>query len=242
MSRNLPPPTRPSPPAPVTSLSADEIEALFTRLAAANPSPRTELAYRDPFSLLVAVVLSAQATDVGVNRATKALFAAAPTPRAMVALGEEKVRGHIQRIGLFRNKAKNVVALSRMLVERHGGKVPADRAALEALPGVGGKTASVVLNEAFGEATIAVDTHVLRVANRTGLVPGRTPAAVGAALLQIVPDRFRRGAHHWLILHGRYVCLARRPNCPACVLRDLCRYPDKTTVVPIKPRRAQSGS
>ena len=242
MSGNPPTPSRTPRAAAVTSLRPDEIDALFTRLAARNPAPRTELSYRDPFSLLVAVVLSAQATDVGVNKATKALFAAAPTPAAMVALGEETVRDHIKTIGLYRNKARNVVALSRMLLERHGGQVPADRAALEALPGVGGKTASVVLNEAFGQATIAVDTHVFRVANRTGLAPGRTPAAVEAALLQVVPEQFQRGAHHWLILHGRYVCLARRPNCPDCVLRDICRYPDKTIITPVRPRRAQSGS
>ena len=241
MSRNLPPPSRPPQSVPITLLRVDEIDAMFTRLAADNPEPRTELSYRDPFSLLVAVVLSAQATDVGVNKATKALFAAAPTPEAMVALGEEAVRGHIQTIGLFRNKAKNVVALSQMLLERHGGRVPAERAALEALPGVGGKTASVVLNEAFGEATIAVDTHVFRVANRTGLAPGRTPAAVEAGLLQVVPDRFKRGAHHWLILHGRYVCLARRPRCPDCTVRDLCRYPDKTPAEPAAVRAGRSG-
>ncbi len=241
MSRNLSLPSHPPRTTPVTLLHADEIEALFTRLAATNPNPQTELLYKDPFSLLVAVVLSAQATDVGVNKATKALFAAAPTPAAMVALGEEGVRSHIRTIGLYRNKAKNVVELSKLLLERHGGRVPAERAALEALPGVGGKTASVVLNEAFGEATIAVDTHVFRVANRTGLAPGRTPAAVEAALLLVVPDRFKRGAHHWLILHGRYVCLARRPLCPACSVRDICRYPDKTTAEPAGVRSGRSG-
>ena len=185
------------------------------RLAAANPAPHTELVYADPFTLLVAVVLSAQATDVGVNKATTALFDAAPTPAAMVALGEERIREHIKTIGLFRNKARNVVALSRALLERHGGKVPRDRAALEALPGVGRKTANVVLNEAFGEPTIAVDTHVFRVANRTGLAPGKTPEAVEAELERVVPAEYKRGAHHWLILHGRYVCLARRPSCPS---------------------------
>ncbi len=221
----------PSPPAAaiVSLLRPAEIDAFFTRLAAVNPAPHTELVYLDPFSLLVAVVLSAQATDAGVNKATKALFAAAPTPAAMVAMGEERIREHIKTIGLYRNKAKNVLALSAMLLERHGGEVPRDRAALEALPGVGRKTANVVLNEAFGEPTIAVDTHVFRLANRTGLAPGRTPEAVEMGLNAVVPDRFKRSAHHWLILHGRYVCIARRPNCPACVVRDLCRFPEKTT-------------
>ena len=233
--QNLPP----SPPAAaiVTLLSPAEIDAFFTRLAAVNPAPHTELVYLDPFSLLVAVVLSAQATDVGVNKATKALFAAAPTPAAMVALGEERVREHIKTIGLYRNKAKNVLALSAMLLERHGGEVPRDRAALEALPGVGRKTANVVLNEAFGEPTIAVDTHVFRLANRTGLAPGRTPEAVEMGLNAVVPDQFKRSAHHWLILHGRYVCVARRPNCPACCGARLCRYPDK-----VAERPAQRGS
>ena len=209
-------------------LSPDEIERFFTRLARANPAPHTELVYRDPYTLLVAVVLSAQATDVGVNRATGPLFDAAPTPSAMVALGEEQIRDYIKTIGLFRTKARNVVALSRALIEQHGGMVPHNRAALEALPGVGRKTANVVLNEAFGESTIAVDTHVFRVSNRTGLAPGRTPEAVEAVLERIVPARFRHGAHHWLILHGRYVCLARRPACPTCVVAGLCRYEAKT--------------
>jgi len=209
-------------------LSPEEIERFFARLARANPAPHTELVYRDPYTLLVAVVLSAQATDVGVNRATGPLFDAAPTPAAMVALGEERIRDYIKTIGLFRTKARNVVALSRALIEQHGGAVPHDRAALEALPGVGRKTANVVLNEAFGESTIAVDTHVFRVSNRTGLAPGRTPEAVEAVLERVVPARFRHGAHHWLILHGRYVCLARRPSCPTCVVADLCRYEAKT--------------
>jgi endonuclease-3 len=212
----------------LTLLDAQEIETLFERLAAANPAPRTELVYLDPFTLLVAVALSAQATDVGVNKATKALFAAAPTPQAMLALGEDGVRERIKTIGLYRNKARNVIALSRILLERHGGLVPRDRAALEALPGVGRKTANVVLNEAFGEPTIAVDTHVFRVANRTGLAPGKTPEAVEAGLEAVVPERFKHGAHHWLILHGRYVCKARRPDCPVCPVRDLCRFPDKS--------------
>lgn len=206
-----------------------ERTALFERLAARNPAPRTELTYADPFTLLVAVVLSAQATDLGVNKATRALFAAAPTPQAMLELGEDAVREHIRTIGLYRNKAKNVIALSQMLIERHGGIVPRERSALEALPGVGRKTANVVLNEAFGEPTIAVDTHVFRVANRTGLAPGNSPEAVEAGLNAWVPERFRHGAHHWLILHGRYVCKARKPECPECSIRDICRYPNKTT-------------
>jgi endonuclease-3 len=210
--------------------SPKRVRALFERLAAANPEPRTELAYRDPFTLLVAVVLSAQATDVGVNKATRSLFEAAPTPAAMAALGEDGIRGHIRSLGLFRNKARNVAELARLLVERHGGEVPRDRAALEALPGVGRKTANVVLNEAFGQPTIAVDTHIFRVANRTGLAPGPTPEAVEKRLLEVVPARFRKGAHHWLILHGRYVCKARRPECGACAVRDLCDYEPKVEV------------
>lgn len=215
-------------PAATGRLTRAEAAELFARLAALDPAPRTELAYADPFTLLVAVVLSAQATDAGVNRATPALFAAAPTPAAVLALGEERVRERIRTIGLFRAKAANVVALSRILVEEHGGEVPRTREALERLPGVGRKTANVVLMEAFGEPTIAVDTHVFRVANRTGLAPGRTPLEVEQGLEAVVPDPYRRGAHHWLILHGRYVCKARRPDCPACAVRDLCRYPDKT--------------
>jgi endonuclease III len=202
--------------------------ALLARLAAADPAPRTELHYTSPFTLLVAVLLSAQATDAGVNRATRTLFAEAPTPGAMLALGEEGVRERIKTIGLFRNKARNVVELSRLLIERHGGEVPRTREELEALPGVGRKTANVVLNEAFGEPTIAVDTHVFRVANRTGLAPGRTPLEVELGLLAAVPPAYGRGAHHWLILHGRYVCKARRPDCAACVVREVCLFPDKT--------------
>ena len=201
---------------------------LFARLAAEREAPETELDYRNPYTLLVAVVLSAQATDVGVNKATGPLFAVADTPRAMVALGEERLREMIRTIGLYRNKAKNVIALSRQLIERHGAAVPRDRAALEALPGVGRKTANVVLNSAFGEPTIAVDTHIFRLGNRTGLARGKTPLAVEERLLEIVPDAYKRHAHHWLILHGRYVCKARKPACPACAIRDLCRYPDKT--------------
>jgi endonuclease-3 len=203
------------------------IAAFLGRLAERNPSPRTELAYASPFTLLVAVVLSAQSTDVGVNQATRPLFALAPTPAAMLALGEERLREHIRTLGLYRTKAKNVIELSRRLVEDHGGRVPHDRAALESLPGVGRKTANVVLNEAFGEPTIAVDTHIFRVANRTGLAPGRTPLEVEQRLLEIVPERFRRGAHHWLLLHGRYVCKARNPLCGQCIVADLCDYPGK---------------
>ncbi len=203
-------------------------QELFRRLRAANPEPRSELQYRTPFELLVAVVLSAQATDKSVNLATPQLFAAAPAPQAMAALGEARVAELIRAIGLYRTKAKNVVALSKQLVERHGGEVPASREALEALPGVGRKTANVVLNVAFGEPTIAVDTHIFRVANRTGLAPGKTPEAVELKLLQAVPPEFRRHAHHWLILHGRYVCLARKPGCPQCVIRDLCAFRGKT--------------
>jgi len=199
-------------------------EAIFERLSAARPDPHTELRYRDPFTLLVAVVLSAQATDAGVNKATEKLFAVAPTPEAMVALGEEGVREYIKTIGLYRTKAKNVVALSRAILERHGGQVPRDREALEKLPGVGRKTANVVLNEAFGEPVIAVDTHVFRVANRTGLAPGKTPLEVEKKLLEVVPERFRKGAHHWLILHGRYVCTARKPACERCPISDLCDH------------------
>jgi endonuclease-3 len=210
------------------AMTPDQRETMFKRLAATNPSPRTELDYRDPYTLLVAVVLSAQATDLGVNKATKRLFAAAPTPQAMLDLGEDAVREHVKTIGLFRNKAKNVVALSRILVDRWGGQVPHDREALESLPGVGRKTANVVLNEAFGESTIAVDTHVFRVANRTGLAPGKTPEAVERRLMEVVPSAYLRGAHHWLILHGRYVCKAAKPLCRTCVIRDVCAYDAKT--------------
>ncbi|MCU0803670.1 MAG: endonuclease III [Burkholderiales bacterium] len=201
---------------------------IFARLAAANPNPTTELAYTTPYELLVAVVLSAQATDKSVNLATAKLFAVARTPEAIVALGAAGLEPHIRTIGLWRNKAKNIVEASRLLLERHGGEVPANRAALEALPGVGRKTANVILNTAFGQSTMAVDTHIFRVANRTKLAPGRTPLAVEAALEKVVPEPYRRNAHHWLILHGRYVCKARRPDCPACLIRDLCEYRPKT--------------
>ena len=233
---------RPAARMPGTLLEPDEIVRFFTHLAEANPAPKTELHYADPFTLLVAVVLSAQATDVGVNKATKALFAAAPTPAAMVALGEDRIREHVKTIGLFRNKAKNVLALSEALLARHGGQVPGDRASLEALPGVGRKTANVVLNEAFAVPTIAVDTHVFRVANRTGLAPGKTPEAVEATLERVVPDAFKRGAHHWLILHGRYVCIARKPLCPTCVVRDICRFPGKTPPAAPKPVRTKRAA
>ena len=203
------------------------IDAFFRRLAEVNPAPETELDYYTPYTLLVAVVLSAQATDVSVNKATGPLFKVAGTPAAMVTLGEDRLRGYIKTIGLYNTKARNLIKLSRMLLDRHGGEVPADRKQLEALPGVGRKTASVVLNSAFGEATIAVDTHVFRVANRTGLAPARTPHAVEEKLTKVVPDVWKRHAHHWLILHGRYVCTARKPNCPACAVRELCRYKAK---------------
>ena len=204
------------------------IDTCFELLSKRQPDPQTELHFTDPYTLLVAVVLSAQATDVGVNRATKGLFQAASTPMAMVALGIDGISHHIRTIGLFNNKAKNVHKLSQMLLTLHDGVVPADRAALEALPGVGRKTANVVLNEAFGQPTIAVDTHIFRLGNRTRMAPGKTPAAVEAELLRRVPDRWKKGAHHWLILHGRYVCKARKPDCAVCVIRDLCLFRDKT--------------
>ncbi|MGI9434008.1 MAG: endonuclease III [Geminicoccaceae bacterium] len=209
-------------------MKRDQINTMFSRLAAENPAPKTELGYTNAFTLLVAVVLSAQATDVGVNKATKRLFELADTPAAMVTLGEDRIRELIKTIGLYRNKAKNVVALSRILIDEHGGEVPNDRAALEKLPGVGRKTASVVLNEAFGQPTIAVDTHVFRLANRTGLAPAKTPIAVEHGLEKVVPKRYAQGAHHWLILHGRYVCLARKPKCEICVISDLCTFDAKS--------------
>ena len=201
---------------------------LFRRLQELNPHPTTELEYSSPFELLVAVILSAQATDVGVNKATRRLFAVASTPAAMLALGEDGLKRHIATIGLYNAKAANLLATCRLLIDEHDGQVPRTREALERLPGVGRKTANVVLNTAFGEPTIAVDTHIFRVANRTGLAPGANVLAVEQALLKRVPAEFRKDAHHWLILHGRYVCKARRPDCPNCVIRDLCRYPDKT--------------
>jgi endonuclease-3 len=209
-------------------MSKREIREFYRRLAAARPIPQTELEFINPFTLLVAVVLSAQATDAGVNKATPALFALADTPAKMLALGEERVTELIRTIGLFRTKAKNVIALSRLLVERHGGMVPCEREALETLPGVGRKTASVVLNVAFGEPTIAVDTHIFRVANRTGLAAGKTPLQVELELEKRTPSEYKPYAHHWLILHGRYVCKARKPDCPDCVVADLCHYQAKT--------------
>ena len=210
-------------------MKADQRRELFARLAELNPRPTTELEYTTPYELLVAVALSAQSTDVGVNKATRRLFPVANTPQAMLALGVEGLKKHIATIGLFNTKAANVIAAARLLVDQHGGEVPRDRAALEALPGVGRKTANVVLNTAFGEPTIAVDTHIFRVANRTGLAPGKTVRAVEDKLVKAVPPEYRLDAHHWLILHGRYVCKARTPDCPKCVIRDLCRFKTKTT-------------
>jgi endonuclease-3 len=206
---------------------ADVIE-LFSRLRELNPHPTTELAYTTPFELLVAVVLSAQATDVGVNKATKKLYPVANTPQAILDLGEDGLKRYISTIGLYNAKAKNVIALCRLLVEQHHGEVPRTRAELEALPGVGRKTANVVLNTAFGEPTIAVDTHIFRVANRTGLAPGKDVRAVEDKLEKVVPAEFKRDAHHWLILYGRYVCKARKPDCPVCAINDLCAYRHKT--------------
>ena len=203
--------------------------ALFKRLKAANPAPTTELEYATPFQLLIAVILSAQATDKSVNIATRKLFADAPTPQAMLALGEDGLAEYINRIGLYRTKSKNVIATCRQLLEQHGGEVPHDRAALEALPGVGRKTANVVLNTAFGEPTIAVDTHIFRVANRTRLATGKTPLAVEFKLLKAVPENFKQDAHHWLILHGRYVCKARKPECWRCTIIDLCEFKEKSS-------------
>jgi endonuclease III len=211
-------------------MSKPDIEEMFRRFEAAEAEPKTELKYVNPFTLLVAVVLSAQATDTGVNKATPALFALADTPEKMVALGEPKVRDLVKTIGLYRTKAKNVVELSRRLVAEHGGEVPRTREALEALPGVGRKTANVVLNSAFGEHTIAVDTHIFRVGNRTGLAPGKNPLEVEQKLEERVPAHYKRHAHHWLILHGRYTCVARKPRCETCIIADLCHWPGKTVV------------
>jgi endonuclease-3 len=216
---------------------ADVVE-LFSRLRELDPHPTTELDYTTPFELLVAVVLSAQATDVGVNKATRKLYPVANTPQAILDLGEEGLKRYISTIGLFNAKAKNVIALCRILVEQYGGEVPRTREALEALPGVGRKTANVVLNTAFGHPTIAVDTHIFRVSNRTGLAPGKDVRAVEDKLEKTVPPEFKQDAHHWLILHGRYVCKARKPDCPQCVIRDLCRYKDKT---PAEPERKKAA-
>ena len=207
-----------------------QIDEAFRRFQAAEPEPKGELKHTNPFTLLVAVVLSAQATDAGVNKATPALFALADTPQKMVALGLEGLIKHVRTIGLFNTKAKNVIALSEMLIAKHGGEVPHDRAALEELPGVGRKTANVVLNIAFGEPTMAVDTHVFRISNRTGLAQGKTPLEVEEKLVKAIPAKWALHSHHWLILHGRYVCLARKPNCPGCVVNEICKFPAKTTV------------
>jgi endonuclease-3 len=209
-------------------MKREHVVQVFERLREVTPSPTTELTYRTPFELLVAVILSAQATDVGVNRATRGLYAIANTPQAFLDLGEDGLKRYIASIGLFNTKAKNIIAACRILIDRHGGEVPRSRDALEALPGVGRKTANVVLNTAFGEPTIAVDTHIFRVARRLGLSKGKTPLAVELDLLRVVPEPFRKDAHHWLILHGRYVCKARKPDCPHCVLRDLCPFRPKT--------------
>jgi endonuclease-3 len=206
----------------------NEVEDFFSRFAAHDPDPGSELHYKNPYTLLVAVVLSAQATDKGVNKATEPLFESINTPEKMVAFGEERLREAIRTIGLYRTKAKNVIALSRALIENHGGQVPPNRELLEALPGVGRKTANVVLNVAFGEPTIAVDTHIFRVGNRTAIAPGKTPREVEDRLEAVVPPRYKLHAHHWLILHGRYICIARKPRCPDCLVADLCRYPAKT--------------
>ncbi len=221
--------------------SKAEVEEFFARLKRHTPDPKTELQYVNAYTLLVAVVMSAQATDKGVNKATAPLFKTVKTPEQMVALGEEKLADAIKTIGLYRGKAKNVIALSKLLIENHGGKVPKDREALEALPGVGRKTANVVLNVAFGEPTIAVDTHIFRVSNRTGLAPGKDVLEVELKLEKVVPDTYKLHAHHWLILHGRYTCVARKPLCPTCVVSDLCRFKDKTKELPAeKPKLAKA--
>ena len=211
-----------------SKLKRPEIEALFFRVSQARPDPESELNFSNPYTLVVAVALSAQATDIGVNKATKALFAKVTTPRQMVELGHDKLIEHIRTIGLFRTKAKNVIALSQMLLDDFGGEVPRSREDLQKLPGVGRKTANVVLNVAFGEPTIAVDTHIFRVSNRTGMAPGKTPDAVEEVLVRVVPDTYALHAHHWLILHGRYICKARKPDCPNCMIEDLCKFREKT--------------
>ncbi len=210
-----------------SKLTPQEVEELLRRLAEANPEPQSELYWTNPYTLLVAVVLSAQSTDKGVNKVTKDLFKQVDSPEKMLALGEERLREAIRSIGLYPTKAKNIIGLSKILLEKHGGKVPRSRQALEELPGVGRKTANVVLNVAFGEPTIAVDTHIFRVANRTGLAPGKTSLEVEKNLLKVVPEQYRLHAHHWLILHGRYVCKARKPDCPRCIICDLCKWPEK---------------
>jgi endonuclease-3 len=214
--------------APGSLLTQAQIDEVFRRFEEEDPHPKTELQYADPFTLLVAVVLSAQATDASVNRATPSLFRLAPTPEKLADLGEAKLTEHIKTIGLFRNKAKNLIALAKKLVAEHGGKVPDNREGLETLPGVGRKTANVVLNVAFGQSTIGIDTHIFRVANRTGLAPGKTPLAVELTLERVVPERYQHNCHHWLILHGRYVCKARKPECWRCIIADICLYQPKT--------------
>ncbi|MBB6091404.1 endonuclease-3 [Povalibacter uvarum] len=220
-----------------------KIAEIFKRLKAARPHPTTELEYRTPFELLVAVILSAQATDKGVNAATRVLYREANTPQAILALGVEGLSRYIKTIGLFNTKARNVIATCRLLIERHGGEVPESREALEALPGVGRKTANVILNTAFGHPTIAVDTHIFRVSNRTGIARGKDVRAVEDKLLKVVPDEFKQDAHHWLILHGRYVCLARKPGCPECLIADLCEFKDKTkAAAPARPSSTPIGA
>jgi len=228
LAMKRPRPKRPPP----TLYSPAEVEEIFRRFSIQRPEPKGELEHVNAFTLLVAVVLSAQATDAGVNKATRPLFAVADTPEKMLALGEERLGQYIRTIGLWRNKAKNVIALCEALIRNFGGEVPGTREALMTLPGVGRKTANVVLNMAFGEHTMAVDTHIFRIGNRIGLAPGRTPDQVEDALVRIIPAHYMRHAHHWLILHGRYVCKARKPDCPACVIADICKSPEKTTSVP----------
>jgi endonuclease-3 len=223
-------------------LTKAKAEELYARLAEVRPDPRTELEYTNPYTLLVAVVLSAQATDKSVNRATAPMFKIADTPAKTLKLGEDSVANYIKTIGLWRNKAKNVIALSQALIDQHNGEVPHDREALEALPGVGRKTANVVLMEIFGDGTIAVDTHVFRVGNRTGLSDGKTPNEVETQLMRITPEKYLHGAHHWLILHGRYTCIARKPECPRCVIADLCLYKDKTRAIASTKKPAPSGA
>ena len=226
----------------VKLLKREEIQEFFTRLKKHIPDPKTELQYKNPYTLLVAVALSAQATDKSVNKATEPLFKTVDTPEKMVALGVEKLTDAIKTIGLFRGKAKNVIAMSKILIDSHSGEVPKDREALQALPGVGRKTANVVLNVAFGEPTIAVDTHIFRVSNRTNLAPGKNVEEVEEKLEKVVPDAYKLHAHHWLILHGRYTCVARRPLCPTCVERDLCRFKDKTKELPVEKPKLKMSS
>src|SRR5689334_4290617 len=236
-SSSVPRAGRTKPPRPFTKA---EIEEFYRRLKATRPIPQTELEFINPYTLLVAVVLSAQATDIGVNRATPALFAVADTPQKMLDLGEERLKEFIRTIGLYRTKAGNIIKLSRILIDEYGGEVPREREALEKLPGVGRKTANVVLNVAFGEPTIAVDTHIFRLGKPTGLAPGRTPIEVERGLEEVTPAHYKHGAHHWLILHGRYVCKARKPECPDCVVLDLCRYGDKTPPAELVAMRAEA--